>query len=130
MAQGAAGGRAPSRRAPLSKRVLASYGAPALPLSMTTLPLAVYLPAVYADSEGFGLSLGFVSLMLVLSRAFDGVTDPVIGFLSDRSRSRWGRRKPFFLLGTPLFVIGVWLLWVPPFEFGPVSVFGQEMNSG
>ncbi|MCY4343238.1 MAG: MFS transporter [Gammaproteobacteria bacterium] len=130
MAQGAAEQRGSSQPARLSKRVLAAYGAPALPLSMTTLPLAVYLPAVYADADGFGLSLGFVSLMLMLSRAFDGVTDPVIGFLSDRSRSRWGRRKPFFLLGTPLFLIGVWLLWVPPFEFGPVSVFGQEINSG
>ena len=130
MAQDAAEGRAPPKSAGLSKSVLASYGAPALPLSMTTLPLAVYLPAVYADAEGFGLSLGFVSLMLMVTRVFDGVTDPVIGFLSDRSRSRWGRRKPFFLLGTPLFVAGVWLLWVPPFDFGPVSVFGQEMNSG
>ncbi len=119
-----------ARHPRLSKRVLASYGAPALPLSMTTLPLAVYLPAVYADAEGFGLSLGFVSLMLVVSRAFDGITDPVIGFLSDRTRGRWGRRKPFFLLGTPVFLLGVWLLWVPPFEFGPTSVLGTEFNSG
>ena len=115
---------------PLSKRVLASYGAPAMPLSMTALPLAVYLPAVYADAEGFGLSLGFVSLMLVVTRAFDGITDPIIGFLSDRTRSRWGRRKPFFLLGTPIFLLGLWLLWIPPFDFGPVALFGIEFNSG
>lgn len=97
---------------------------------MTTLPLAVYLPAVYADADGFGLSLGFVSLMLMVTRAFDGLTDPLIGFLSDRTRSRWGRRKPFFLIGTPIFMVGVWLLWVPPIEFGPTSLFGFEFNSG
>ena len=118
----------PARR--LSSYQMASYGAPALPLSMINLPLAVYLPAVYADSDGFGLSLAFVSLMLALSRVFDGLTDPVIGFLSDRMRSRWGRRKPFILLGTPLFLAGVWLLWVPPVEFRDITLLGWEMNSG
>ena len=68
----------------LNSWVLASYGAPALPLAMVGLPMAVYLPAVYADSEGFGLSLAFVGAVLVLARIFDGVTDPVVGFISDR----------------------------------------------
>jgi hypothetical protein len=53
---------------------LASYGAPSMPLSMVSLPLAVYLTPVYADSAGFGLSLAFVGLMLALSRVFDGIT--------------------------------------------------------
>ena len=55
---------------------LASYGAPAMPLSMVALPMAVYLPAVYADAEGFGLGLAFVGLVMMLSRIFDGITDP------------------------------------------------------
>jgi Na+/melibiose symporter-like transporter len=59
-----------------------------MPLSMVNLPMAVYLPAVYADADGFGLGLAFVGLVMVLSRVFDGVTDPVIGFLSDRVRTR------------------------------------------
>src|SRR5210317_426006 len=96
---------------------LASYGAPSLPLSMVSLPLAVYLTPVYADSDGFALSLGFVGLMLALSRVFDGLTDPLIGFYSDRIRTRWGRRKPFILIGTPIFLAGIWLLWIPPIEF-------------
>ena len=60
---------------PLGAYRLASYGAPSMPLSMVSLPLAVYLTPVYADSAGFGLSLGFVGLMLALSRVFDGITD-------------------------------------------------------
>lgn len=60
----------------LSKRVLASYGAPALPLALVGLPMAVYLPAVYADADGFGLTLGMVGLILTLSRLTDVVTDP------------------------------------------------------
>ncbi|MGI9325594.1 MAG: MFS transporter [Pseudomonadales bacterium] len=114
----------------LSKWQLACYGAPAMPLSMVTLPLAVYLPAVYADSDGFNLGLGFVGLMLVFSRVFDGLTDPIIGFLSDRTRTRFGRRKPFFLIGTPIFVVGVLLLWIPPFEFSEVTWLGFTFNNG
>tara|TARA_X000000950_G_scaffold283505_1_gene384469 strand:- start:2875 stop:4380 length:1506 start_codon:yes stop_codon:yes gene_type:complete len=114
----------------LNRYQLASYGAPALPLSMVGLPLAVYLTPVYADADGFGLSLAFVGLMLALSRVFDGVTDPVIGFLSDRMKTRWGRRKPFVLIGLPIFILGVWLLWIPPFEFYDVSLFGFTFNIG
>ncbi len=114
----------------LNRWSLASYGAPAMPLSMVALPLAVYLPAVYADADGFGLSLGFVSLMLMLSRIFDGVTDPLVGFLSDRLRTRWGRRKPFIAIGTPIYLAGMWLLWVPPFEFGDITLLGASFNSG
>ena len=97
---------------------------------MVSLPLAVYLTPVYADSAGFGLSLAFVGLMLALSRVFDGITDPVIGFLSDRIRTRWGRRKPFVLIGMPIFMLGVWLLWIPPFEFREVTWLGMTFNTG
>jgi GPH family glycoside/pentoside/hexuronide:cation symporter len=115
---------------PLSRWVLASYGAPAMPLSMVALPMAVYLPAVYADSEGFGLSLGFVGLVMVLSRVFDGITDPLVGFFSDRMRTRWGRRKPFVLLGTPIYIAGICLLFIPPIEFSDVEILGVTINSG
>jgi glycoside/pentoside/hexuronide:cation symporter, GPH family len=115
---------------PLSRWVLASYGAPALPLAMVALPMAVYLPAVYADSQGFGLGLAFVGLVMVLSRLFDGITDPLIGFISDRMRTRWGRRKPFVLLGTPIYIVGIYLLFIPPIEFGEVDFLGMTFNSG
>lgn len=97
---------------------------------MVALPLAVYLTPVYADSAGFGLSLAFVGLMLALSRVFDGITDPIIGFLSDRIRTRWGRRKPFILIGMPIFMLGVWLLWIPPIEFTEVTWLGMTFNTG
>ena len=119
-----------TERKSLSTYQLASYGAPSMPLSMVALPLAVYLTPVYADSAGFGLSLAFVGLMLALSRVFDGVTDPIIGFMSDRIRTRWGRRKPFILIGMPIFMLGVWLLWIPPIEFREVTWLGMTFNTG
>ena len=68
-----------SARKPLSKLVLASYSAPATPLALVGLPMAVYLPAIYADPDGFGLALGMVGIILTLSRFTDVITDPIIG---------------------------------------------------
>jgi len=115
---------------PLSKVVLASYAAPATPLALVGLPMAVYLPAIYADADGFGLALGLVGLVITLSRFTDVITDPIIGFLSDRLKTRWGRRKPFILLGTPIYAAGIWLLFVPAITFYDVSIFGFEFNIG
>lgn len=115
---------------PLTKTVLASYAAPATPLALIGLPMAVYLPAVYADSDGFGLSLGLVGLIITLSRFTDVLTDPIIGFVSDKVRTPWGRRKPFILLGTPIYALGIWLLFVPSVTFRDISLMGWEFNSG
>ena len=62
-------------RQPLTTFKYISYGAPAAPLSLAGLPLAVYLPVIYADSDGFGLSLTTVGVILMLSRISDAITD-------------------------------------------------------
>ena len=118
------------QRKPLTKFTYFSYAAPAAPLALSGLPLAVFLPAIYADSDGFGLSLTAVGVILMLSRVSDVITDPLIGYQSDRWRTRWGRRKPWVLIGTPIFALGMWLLFHPPFEFSDVSVFGATFSNG
>lgn len=118
------------REGALRPWVLASYGAPAMPLAMAGLPMVVYLPAVYADADGFALSFVIVSAVLMLARVFDGLTDPVIGYISDRLPTRWGRRKPYVLLGTPIYVFGLCMLFIPPVDFTEVSLFGFAFSSG
>lgn len=76
------------------------------------LPLVVYLPPFY--SEMAALSTGVVGVVLFIARVFDVFTDPVIGWASDRTRSRFGRRRPWMLLGTPVLMAGGWFLFVPP----------------
>ena len=117
-------------RRPLTRFNYISYGAPAAPLALAGLPLAVYLPVIYADSDGFGLSLATVGLLMALSRISDVVTDPLIGYLSDKWKTRWGRRKPWVLAGTPIFALGLWFLFIPPFEFSDVTVFGATFSNG
>ena len=130
VASAAKGAEETADHKPLGKYVLASYAAPATPLALVGLPMAVYLPAIYADADGFGLTLGLVGLIITLSRFTDVVTDPIIGFVSDKARTRWGRRKPFILLGTPIYAAGIWLLFVPPVEFTDVSLLGWHFNIG
>ena len=131
-ATAAAGGAADGseRPATLSRFKLASYAAPSAPLALAGLPMAVYLPPLYADSDGFGLGLAAVGTIIMLSRLTDVITDPVIGYLSDRLRTRWGRRKPFVLAGAPIYIIGIYLLFVPPWEFSDVTMLGFTFNWG
>ena len=57
----------------------------------------------------------FISLALVISRFVDMITDPVVGFLSDKVNTRWGRRIPFIAVGIiPLAVFTI-AFFYPPF---------------
>jgi Na+/melibiose symporter-like transporter len=73
--------------------------------------LALFVPAFYADE--LGLPLASVGVAIAASRLLDVVTDPLIGSLSDRFETRWGRRKPWMIIGTPLFLVSVWQVFVP-----------------
>ncbi len=94
--------------------MLAAYGAPAVALAMLLLPPYVFLPAFYTQT--LGLPLDLIGYIIVLARVFDAFTDPIIGFLSDRTGGRFGRRKPWILLGLPVVVVSVIVLFVPPQE--------------
>ena len=118
------------KRKPLNSWVLASYAAPGTALALAGLPLGVYLPAAYSDSDGYLLSLGVLSLLIPLMRISDVITDPWIGYYSDRIRTRWGRRKPFVLIGTPIYGAALYLLFFPPFEFSDITMFGASFSNG
>jgi Na+/melibiose symporter-like transporter len=73
--------------------------------------MALFIPAFYAGELGVPLSA--VGAALAGSRLLDVFTDPLLGTLSDRLPTRWGRRKPWIALGTPVFVVGLWNVFVP-----------------
>jgi len=60
------------------------------------------------------LDLGLISLFWVIVTIWDAVNDPLIGLLSDRTRSRWGRRRPYLLFGALPFGVTFILLWLIP----------------
>ncbi len=99
---------------PLSRWQLIAYGQLVVPLAVIGLPVAVYIPPFYSST--LGLDLAAVGFILMLARISDVVTDPLIGRLSDRTRTRWGRRRPWVLAGVPLMVLSSLMLFVPQGE--------------
>ena len=103
----------------LPARAIIAYSAPALVTSVAALPMTLFVPAFYADD--LGVPLAAVGAAIAFSRLADVVTDPLIGSLSDRWRLPLGRRKPWMLLGTPLFLFSLWKVFVP----GPSATAGD-----
>ena len=79
----------------------------------------------------FNIALGvppwLVSTALMMNRLFDAVSDPLFGWLSDNTRTRWGRRRPYILVGS--FAAGICLpclVWVSP-GWGSTTLFGYDV---
>lgn len=99
-------------------KTLIAYGLPGLPLAVLTLPVYIFIPTLY--SQDLGLDLAMIGLILAVTRIVDAVSDPVIGVLSDKTQSRFGRRKPWLVLATPLTMLCLYMLFVPPDDAGPL----------
>lgn len=100
-----------SRYKPLSRGQLSAYGLMMIPLSTAGLPIAIYVAPLYTDHVGLGLTA--VGLALMATRLLDIVIDPLVGRLSDGTRSPFGRRIPWIMLGVPLMMLGTWKVFVP-----------------
>lgn len=98
----------------LSAWRLTRFSAIAVPVAAAGLPLGVYLPPVYAQDHG--LSLTTIGLIFLVGRLWDALLDPFMGVLSDRTRSRFGRRKPWIAAGGLLFAGAAWFLFFPPVQ--------------
>ncbi len=62
------------------------------------------------------LNLGLISLFWVIVTTWDAINNPIAGYISDRTKSRWGRRRPYLLFGAiPFGVFFILLWWIPPF---------------
>ncbi len=98
--------------ADISNGKLAMYALPSISLAFLTLPVAYFLPPFYASS--LHVDLAAIGVFLLASRAFDVVLDPMIGKWSDGTRSGFGRRKLWMVIGTPILMLGAYLLFLPP----------------
>jgi Na+/melibiose symporter-like transporter len=106
----------------LKRTTMFAYGSPGMVYAMFGYPMAVWIPAFYAGELGVPLAL--VGTVLLLARLTDVVTDPLVGFASDKTKGRFGRRKPWMLIGLPVMILGALMLFSPgTFAFFEVTPF-------
>lgn len=94
-----------------------ALGAEALTQSRNAWLVYFYAPPADADRQAL-LSLALVSALLFAGKFLEAFDDTLIGYWSDRTSSRWGRRIPFVLAGTPLMALFAVLLFMPPADAG------------
>lgn len=90
---------------------LAKFSSINVPLAAAGLPLSVYLAPIYAQEHG--LALTAIALAFLFGRLWDAGLDPIVGLLSDRTRSRWGRRRPWIAAGGAIFAVSAGFLFFP-----------------
>lgn len=94
-----------------NRAALLSYAAPMVPLAMLIMQIIVYIPPLYAIEAG--VSIATVGGIFFLARGVDAFVDIWVGNLSDSTRTRWGRRKPWMAVGIPLLIVMAWVLCAP-----------------
>ncbi|MEM8769450.1 MAG: MFS transporter [Pseudomonadota bacterium] len=95
----------------VSARTAWIYGSLSFPIAMLGYPLGAYIPRLYATE--MGVSLALIGLVITAAAILDAVTDPAMGYFSDRWRTRWGRRRPWIAVGLPIWLAAVWMLLNP-----------------
>jgi len=96
----------------LPRRTLVNYGSSAIGINAMTTMVAVHLLFFYTDVVR--LAPWVVGLVMALAQVWDAITDPIIGYLSDRTKWRWGRRRPYILLGSVPAAVFFFAVFCPP----------------
>ncbi len=97
------------------RRVLVAYAAPALSSSFVFTAVSLYL--LKYSTDVLLIAPATVGLIFGIARFWDAVTDPLIGHLSDRTRTRWGRRRPWLAASAIPVAVAYFAIWSPPAAF-------------
>jgi GPH family glycoside/pentoside/hexuronide:cation symporter len=104
--------------------------APALPISLVVAWAAPSLPVTFAvaltstyflkfGSDALGVAPGALGIVFGLSRVWEGLANPLIGYLSDRTGSRLGRRRSWMLAAALPAAVSLVMVWAPPAGLAP-----------
>jgi len=78
---------------------------------------------LYYLTDVVGIASALAGAAILLGKFWDAFTDPMMGFISDRTRSRWGRRRPYFLFGALPLLLASWYFFSAP-DFGGNQTLG------
>jgi len=104
----------PVQTVPLRTKIL--YGIGDIAITTKNTSLSQFLLFFYADV--MRMAPGWVGMALFVGKLWDALTDPAIGYLSDATRSRWGRRRPYVLAAAVPMGLCYCLLFAPPVTGG------------
>lgn len=109
---------APQDRVPLKEKIC--YGIGGLMdgggVSMMSCVMLKYMTTM-------GIAMAIASTIMMVAKIWDAITDPFMGFISDNTRGKWGRRKPYMFFGGISLLIAIFLVFLPIRDWG-VSVEG------
>ncbi|MDR3496170.1 MAG: MFS transporter [Ancalomicrobiaceae bacterium] len=90
---------------------LLAFALPAMPVAAFQLPFVILVPKFYGESLGLGMIM--VGVIIGVVRFIDAFLDPVVGYLADHTRSRWGRRRTWFALAAIPTTVGAFFIFNP-----------------
>ena len=106
--------------AKLSEKI--GYGFGDMSSSMFWKIFSYYLPIFYSDI--FGLSLVDAGILMLVTRIWDGVSDPMMGIIADRTKTRWGKYRPYLLwIAAPFSSGGILLCTTPDWGYAAKLVW-------
>jgi GPH family glycoside/pentoside/hexuronide:cation symporter len=107
-----------NNKRPLSLKTIVLYNLAGFSFNVYDTVLYAWIPYFYAPPQGSGLTqyipLAAIGIVLAGGRLLDAATDPLVGYWSDRTRSRWGRRKPYIFVSNPILFLAFIIAWRPP----------------
>jgi GPH family glycoside/pentoside/hexuronide:cation symporter len=104
--------------APLTYKETVLYNLAGFSLNIYETIIGAWIMFFYMPPEGSGqlryVPMALLGIILAGGRILDAITDPLVGYLSDNTRSRWGRRKPYIFTASPLLFLAFAMIWLPP----------------
>ncbi|MCC6220410.1 MAG: MFS transporter [Deltaproteobacteria bacterium] len=110
-----------SSRPPLTFREKLCYGLGDVSNGLASSSVGLWF--LYYLTDVAGLASLYAGIAIMIGRAWDAVTDPLMGWIADHTNSRWGKRRPYLLFGCIPYAISFFALWVVPDFHNEVLVF-------
>ena len=105
----------------LTRRIKLAYGMGQVAESATSMGFNAFLFLYF--NQVLGLSGAYCGIAIFIAQAFDAITDPLAGSISDSLKSRLGRRHPFMYTSALPLAVFFFLMFVPPSGFGQIGLF-------
>lgn len=107
-------------KVPLFEKI--SYGLGLASDHFATVSISAFLMAFFTDFLNAGIKASIVGAAIAVARLWDAFTDPAAGRLSDGCRSKWGRRRPFILVGSLTMGLFFPVIWMVPETWSTTAI--------